>query len=135
MNIQLKGWKVLKLEFKANEKKSKKDNTFDLGTNSFFLDEEQNVFFVDFSIEIRDKEFSLSLEANFKFQLEGEGDFEAFKKSTFPRVNAPAIAFPYLRAFISVYTQQAGYKSVILPSINFIELDKENEMKSSNKND
>ncbi|UYP31949.1 protein-export chaperone SecB [Pseudomonas sp. Z8(2022)] len=44
---------------------------------------------------------------------------EDFKKSHFPKVNAPAIAFPYLRAFISNLLLNSGYSPLILPSINF----------------
>ena len=50
-----------------------------------------------------------------------------FKKSSFPKVNAPAIAFPYLRAFVSVITQQAGYNTVVLPSFNFVKMAKDKD--------
>ena len=49
---------------------------------------------------------------------------EDFKKSSFPLINAPAIAFPYLRSFLSVLTMQAGYSPIMLPSINFVEFAK-----------
>ena len=47
---------------------------------------------------------------------------EDFKLSSFPKINAPAIAFPYLRAFVSNLTLQSGLEPVILPSINFVQL-------------
>jgi preprotein translocase subunit SecB len=34
--------------------------------------------------------------------------------------NAPAIAFPYLRSFISTLTLNAGYILAVLLSINFV---------------
>lgn len=44
---------------------------------------------------------------------------ERFITSKFPTVNAPAIAFPFLRAFISNYLLSSGYNPILLPSINF----------------
>ncbi|WP_222708016.1 protein-export chaperone SecB [Algibacter pacificus] len=52
---------------------------------------------------------------------------EEFKLSDFPKINAPAIAFPYLRAYISNLTLQSGFEPVMLPSINFVNLAKEKE--------
>ena len=41
-----------------------------------------------------------------------------------PAINAPAIAFPYLRSFLSILTMQAGYPPVMIPSVNFVEFAK-----------
>lgn len=42
----------------------------------------------------------------------------------FTRINAPAIAFPYLRSFITNYLVNAGYPALHLPTVNFLELAK-----------
>ena len=52
---------------------------------------------------------------------------EEFKLSDFPKINAPAIAFPYLRALVSNITLQSGFDPVMLPSINFVKLAEERE--------
>ncbi|HEV2610623.1 MAG TPA: protein-export chaperone SecB [Noviherbaspirillum sp.] len=39
--------------------------------------------------------------------------------SQFMKVNAPAIAYPYLRAFVSTVCINAGFKPSILPAVNF----------------
>ena len=44
---------------------------------------------------------------------------DSFKKSTFVKINSPAIAFPYLRSFISTLTLNAGLPPLILPAYNF----------------
>lgn len=44
---------------------------------------------------------------------------EEFKKSNFPKVNAPAIAYPFLRAFVNNFFVNAGYDPVFLPTYNF----------------
>ena len=62
------------------------------------------------------------IEAFFNFEIVDEKITEDFKLSSFSKINAPAIAFPYLRAFVSNLTLQSGLEPVILPSINFVQL-------------
>lgn len=50
---------------------------------------------------------------------------DEFLNGPFTRINAPAIAFPYLRSFVTNLLVNAGYPAVYLPTINFVELDKE----------
>ena len=125
MKIQLESWKILNLNFSFKEKE-REENSFDLSTGNFFPEKEEKNFGVGFEITIKDKKFDLVLEAIFTFQLE-ESVSEEFKLSDFPKINAPAIAFPYLRAYISNLTLQSGFEPVMLPSINFVNLVKENE--------
>ncbi|WP_198595676.1 protein-export chaperone SecB [Vibrio cyclitrophicus] len=42
-----------------------------------------------------------------------------FIEGLFPKVNAPAIAYPYMRSFIGTMLLNAGYDPVMLPSVNF----------------
>ena len=44
---------------------------------------------------------------------------ESFKESIFVKSSSPAIAFPYLRSFISTLTLNAGLPPFILPAYNF----------------
>ena len=125
MKIQLENWKVLNLNFVFREEERSED-FFDLKTGNFFPEKEEKIFGIGFEIEIKDKKFDLSLEAVFMFKLDANIS-EEFKLSDFPKINAPAIAFPYLRAYISNLTLQSGFEPVMLPSINFVNLSKENE--------
>lgn len=45
----------------------------------------------------------------------------SFRSSDFVSINAPAIAYPYLRSFISTFTTNAGLQVAILPTVNFVE--------------
>ena len=49
---------------------------------------------------------------------------QKFKDSKFIIINAPAIAFPFMRSFVATVTLNAGYSPAILPSVNFLELKK-----------
>lgn len=50
---------------------------------------------------------------------------QTFLDSEFAKISAPAIGFPYVRAFISTVSLQAGLPPIILPSINFVQFSKE----------
>ncbi len=58
------------------------------------------------------------------FESEKELDEEA-KNSDFIQLNSPAIAFPYLRSFVTTLTTLAGYIPVTLPTINLSRLKSE----------
>lgn len=44
---------------------------------------------------------------------------EAFRNSHFVQLNAPAISYPYLRAFVGQMLLLSGYKPIALPTLNF----------------
>lgn len=121
MKIQLDSWKVIDVDLKSVVEGSDNENSFNLSTEHFFTQDKPNEFGVGFEIDIKDVDFNLSLEAIFNFNLD-TNITEEFKVSDFPKINAPAIAFPYIRAYISNLTLQSGYKPVMLPSINFVSL-------------
>lgn len=58
------------------------------------------------------------------FESNSELD-DGFLNGHFTQVNAPAIAFPYLRSFVTNILVSAGYPAVYLPTVNFVELAKE----------
>ena len=128
MKIQLDSWNIVELSFGALDKpreEEDKKNTFSLKTGQHFFADDKNKFTVFFDTSIADNHFDISLKAVFIFSTDAAID-EDFKISDFPKVNAPAIAFPYLRAYISNLTLQSGFEPVILPSINFVQLAKDN---------
>ena len=121
MTIQLNDWKVKDLTFTLIENSSREENGFTLETANIFFDNNKDEFAVIIKVNISDVLFDLKIESFFTFKLDEEIT-EDFKLSDFPKINAPAIAFPYLRAYISNLTLQSGVEPVILPSINFVKL-------------
>ena len=76
-------------------------------------------FIVEFKAKLFNKE------GNFKAYFTMVALFEAhnvidddFKNSLLVKINAPAIAFPFLRSFITTVSVNAGFKPIIIPSIN-----------------
>ena len=58
-----------------------------------------------------------------KFTTSDEITDDDKENSHFIHNNAPAIAFPFLRSFLSHLVMMAGYPPVVLPSINFAKLE------------
>lgn len=67
---------------------------------------------------ITESEKALRIEFHSVFTTDSVID-EKFKESKFPVVNAPAIAFPFLRAFVANFLISAGFNPILLPSFNF----------------
>ena len=123
MRIQLENWKIQTLNFGMIEDK-REENSFALKVGQIFPEDEKKQFVIVFDIDLKDKDFDLVFQVAFVFSTEDEVT-EEFKFSDFPKINAPAIAFPFIRAYISNLTLQSGFEPVILPSINFVKLAKE----------
>ena len=124
MNIQLKEWKVKHLSFKIKENlkpKKSNNNSFNLALGLFFPEDNNKEFGIGFQIKIKDEEFNILTEIVFLFEIDNEID-DTFKESGFITINAPAIAFPYVRSYISNLTLQSGFSPIILPSVNFVKL-------------
>lgn len=119
MKIQLKDWKVQNLTFKI-KKSSKPKNHFNMSIGNILFENEIKCFGIAFRIEINDEEFKIKLDILFRFEADCDLN-EEFEKSDFIKINAPAIAFPYVRSFISNFTLQAGFSPIILPSVNFVQ--------------
>ncbi|WP_180060279.1 protein-export chaperone SecB [Acinetobacter sp. YH12128] len=89
----------------------------------FFKDSLKN-FVVKFHLEVKTEEASFfELDFLSKFVCEQDID-DGFKKSNFPIINAPAIAYPFLRAFVSNFFVSAGYYPILLPTYNFTKFKK-----------
>ena len=125
MKLKIKGYHVVKLELGTDSHVSPNSTNDDLSfqIGQFYNDKVSNEFMLGFKVSISRVELQLNLEMRFIFEADSNID-EEFKQSSFPKINAPAIAFPYLRAFISTLTMQAGYETLMLPSFNFVEIAK-----------
>lgn len=127
MQIRFKHIQFTELE--TNIKTLDKNITSELETSlhieNTFNDKDLNEVNINFHIKIENskKTFSLNLKAIAQFSTKEEIT-EELKKSPFFEINAPAIAFPYVRTFISNLTLNMGYNPILLPTFNFVELSK-----------
>jgi preprotein translocase subunit SecB len=99
--------------------------------NIFFenhIRDEKKGFFMDFNLNLINKTKSLEIALVFEFIFETHNNIEVdFLESHFCKINAPAIAFPMIRAFVTTLSANAGIPAVILPSINFAAKEKNND--------
>lgn len=121
--IRLISTQVLDLNF-STKKVFDKSITDNLNLNvkhgiSFPSDNSKN-FVVTFNVDLFDEseDFSLFLKYVALFETNLEID-ESFKNSSFIQFSSPAIAFPFLRSFISTLTINSGFNPIIFPALNF----------------
>jgi preprotein translocase subunit SecB len=135
MNIQLINWFVNELTIKAKHISTKNVESVSVKQNenqfSFSygngVDPSHKAFQIAFKVRLDNVRYNLEAEVIYNFST-NEVFSEDFKNSDFIKINAPAIAFPYLRSYITLITMQSGYESVVLPSINFVALAKQKKL-------
>ncbi len=126
MKLKLLDYRVVSLNLESIEQDSspvRQSNDLDLQVGQFYPEDKDNIFGVGFRVSFRRDGYALKVEMRFFFETD-DIITEEFKHSSFPVINAPAIAFPYLRSFLSIITMQSGFPPVMLPSINFVEFAK-----------
>ncbi|RRV35645.1 preprotein translocase subunit SecB [Stutzerimonas stutzeri] len=128
MKINIAGTKVLRLlitDFEPIEKNGDSEDQAPAAGKATFsvkVDFDTERFFVTFDLTLiteENKTINVIYASEFRTDHRIDDDF---KKGNFPYINAPAIAYPFLRAFISNLTLNCGYAAIMLPSVNFVEL-------------
>lgn len=122
-SLQFEDYLIIKSEFELNPNfiPGNVDLDFDLDSE-FQLQIEKNLAVVIVHCDIfkdsvdENKPYSLSVSILGKFKYEGNVEAEEFEKLC--RVNATAILFPYLRAYISNLTSLSGVGTLLLPTVN-----------------
>lgn len=135
--LKLVAFKASKVSLETYQNSSAKEvaQKFDLKLSDILVADNPNWFVKVFHIDLITTAPNLEVAS---YSVEYHTVFEStlpiddnFLKSDFARISAPAIGFPYVRAFISNLSLQAGLQLVILPSINFIQLDNLEKQKSA----
>lgn len=129
MKLKLLNYKVTDLVFNTSggfAPEGVADDELSMKVGQSYSASNDRLFVVGFKVAVRQKDYSIHMEMRFSFEADATITDE-FKRSTFPTVNAPAIAFPYLRSFLSIFTMQAGFQPVMLPSVNFVEFARKSE--------
>lgn len=115
-NIKIASFRVERIDLKR--KPVEKDD-FDLSFETGFLADNPRMFIIKFNVSIYSS-VGYELYVEYIAFFEADEDItEEFHSSNFVTINAPAIAYPFLRSFISTITLNAGYDAVLIPTINF----------------
>lgn len=121
--IRLVSFKVTDFHLEVSAPKEQPEPSFDLKLRDLRFHDSPNwfakVFDVRLDINFPFEVVKMKIEYQTVFDISEPVD-DKFLKSPFAQISAPAIGFPYVRAFISTVSVQAGIPPIILPSINFV---------------
>ena len=120
MNIQLCDSRVQSLNIsRAAEAKDTDGEIVHFATKFGFKPDLENNYFICFELVVETPcGSSVDVQYESMFYTD-EIISEEFQSSPFAMINSPAIAYPFLRAYISTLLTLSGLESVVLPTINF----------------
>ena len=120
MNIQFIETKVTSLSLtRMSQDDLDKQEDFNFSFAPAFSEFNLTELLIIFDLSLKlENEFFLIVEYIAQFSTVSDID-EDFKTSHFVKGNAPAIAYPYLRAYIGNLTLNSGFAPAVLPTINF----------------
>lgn len=94
-------------------------------THTSGVNDEYNKFKLTLDLSITDKSGSLAINVIADGFFEFDSDLSESEKISFFNVNAPAILFPYVRAYVTALTALSGVPPVVMPTINLAARDRE----------
>lgn len=119
--FQFKVFSILRslIERTGNEPSKKLQLMF---TPKGVINKEEATFQLQLGVKIEDEHKSLNIEidaiANYTFENKLGSD----TLGNFFYINAPALLFPYIRAYISTLTNLSGFEPINLPTLNMTRL-------------
>ncbi|GHV20893.1 protein translocase subunit secB [Bacteroidia bacterium] len=116
--FRFKGYKILKSNIEIKD-----DSNIDGSLEVEFSqvgghNVEENEYKLTLDAHIADKNNEVSISVNAVGLFEFDSNIAPEKLNIFFNVNAPAIMFPYIRAYISTLSALSGIKPIILPTLN-----------------
>jgi len=91
------------------------------------INKTESIFQLDLAVSIKDKEDAINIEVDIMSLFSFDGQIEKNQLQQLFYQNAPAIIFPYIRAYITTLTALSGIDPVIIPTLNLSGLGKELE--------
>lgn len=116
------GYKIVKSHFEINENETTSEKTEQVGVEvkrENFVDSDSNSFKLIMTVSVKDEkkiiDIGVTMEGYFVFDTE----LDEQHRGIFFDSNAPAILYPYVRAYVNALTSLSGFNPLILPTINF----------------
>lgn len=128
--FQFKGFNITRSLIEVNEKQKLSKISIEFEPKGF-LNKKSNTFDLHLGIKIQDDNKSFKIEVQAVAFYEFESEIAISSPSSLFYVNAPAILFPYIRAYISTLTNLSGFPPINLPTLNLTSLGKDIESKTS----
>lgn len=116
--FRFSGYQILKSNIDIKDPDNINDNLDIKFKKSSGINEVDNKYKLDIDVIIEDEDKNLFVEVICNGFFEFDKNITDKEKDIFFNTSAPAILFPYLRAYISTLTTLSGMKPIILPTIN-----------------
>lgn len=123
-SFQFKGYKIIESHIKQNHENIAHDLKLSFSPKGE-IDKTQSIFLLTLETKIEDDNNAFSANIIAKATYTFDKDADPAHIDNFFYINAPAILFPYIRAYISTLTTLSGTKPVTLPTLNLSSLGKD----------
>ena len=119
--FQFKGFNIIRSLIERNENKASQKINLGFAPKGFINKNDSN-FQLQLGVRIEDenKSFKIEIDAIANYVFENKESLNNLSK--FFYVNAPALLFPYIRAYISILTNLSGFEPINLPTLNMTRL-------------
>ena len=119
--FQFKGFNIVRSFIERNEKEASKKINLEFAPKGYINKADSNFqLHLGVNIEDENKTFKIEIDAVANYVFENKEGLENLSK--FFYVNAPALLFPYIRAYISTLTNLSGFEPINLPTLNMTRL-------------
>ncbi|SMO77679.1 preprotein translocase subunit SecB [Saccharicrinis carchari] len=115
--FQFKGFKIARSVIERNDKEASKKISLGFAPKGFIHKNDQK-FQLQLGVKIEDENKSFHIEINAVANYHFENKEGLDNLGNFFYVNAPALLFPYIRAYISTLTNLSGFEPINLPTLN-----------------
>lgn len=127
MNFTLKSTKVERLLLSPEPREAGGLNFYHA-----FAEDNAKQFLIVFEL-VMNLGDAFSLEVTYLAEFEADEPIDEARDNKLLTVNAPAIAYPFLRAYIATVLLNSGLPPVMLPTFNFVEFAKQQEQSDTVK--
>ena len=119
--FQFKGFKIIRSLIERNDKESSKKIGLNFLPKGLINKQEGNFqLHLDVKIEDENKVFNINIKAIANYHFENKDELDNLNDLFY--INAPALLFPYIRAYISTLTNLSGFDPINLPTLNMTSL-------------
>lgn len=116
--FRFKGYKIIESQIVINPDEEISQNLNLKFERTIGVNEEGRDMRLDMVIKINDDNNALNISVRAHGFFEFDLDLKQEEKDIFFNTSAPAILFPYVRAYITTLSSLSGIKPVILPTLN-----------------
>ena len=114
--FRMQGYLITNTSIRLTGNEIGEDMEFGIAPEGVF-NETEKTFLLTLNVVAKDKEQNLDLSLTIKGMFEYDTD-DMNELIPYISMNAPAIMFPYIRAYISNITALGGTQPIILPTLN-----------------